>query len=134
MSNHIFSTLLRLSKTASIRLPARLRPVMFPRDDASQNPPAAVRSTDDILRDILAWDKQDANDLCVLLNSYDHLVLSGAQAPALDLRRVPSVDPTPHFRFGTPVQFVAMDLKARCVVRSGKPERFRYAVQNVAEM
>ncbi|MBF0154693.1 MAG: hypothetical protein HQL64_13205 [Magnetococcales bacterium] len=133
MSNQIFSTLLRLSLAASARLPARLRPVMFPRDE-DPSPPPPQRTPEEILQDILAWDKGDAKVLCDWLNAYDHIVLSGAPAPALDLRRVPSENARAHFRFGPPVQFVAMDRQAQCVVRSGKPGRYRYAVQSVAEL
>ncbi|MBF0134761.1 MAG: hypothetical protein H7833_07390 [Magnetococcus sp. DMHC-1] len=135
MSNQIFSMFLRLSQAAGARLPAKLRPILFPRDQHRENSePLPQRSPEEILQDILAWNKQDAEQLCQWLNAYDHLVLSGASAPALDLRRVPSEDPKAHFRFGPPVQFVALDQRARCVVRSGKPGRFRYAVQGVTEL
>ncbi|MBF0426327.1 MAG: hypothetical protein HQL66_10980 [Magnetococcales bacterium] len=135
MSNQIFATLLRISLAASARLPAKLRPVMFPRDHEKREASSVPqRLPEEILRDILAWDKSDATMLCELLNAYDHLVLSGAPAPALDLRRVPSADPRSRFRFGTPVQFVAMDDAGRCVVRSGRPGRRRYAVQSVVDL
>ncbi len=96
---------------------------------------AVVAQTDPraLFQAILEWNLEDANELCQNLNAYDVLLRRGApDAPALDLRRVPSGDKRPFSAMGVlPTNVIAVDRQGRYVVANPVGSRRLYGVRHV---